>query len=426
MKIDRLLEPFEKSKNHYWYLFPRAFFPYKDRPDGIPGFHRFLELLLEHQKSEKAWNRDSELEVLIMLEDEGITPIWDDQEDYHAHYRNRINLAKKMGFILPDSNYPIILTEVGKKFITSKGDLRFDIIEHQLIKYQFSNPSFSTKYDDFSLFPFMFTISVILQTEYITRDEFILRLFISKSQDEKEEVIDWIMKYRIEMSKESARPVLLDNLNLEYSARMIMMTFALSPTLDIVDKKLILKDKDRARMLYSKSWPNLDLKDYDNIDRWIEYYGSFDKNFWPLLSSKEKELKKRHRKYISREEGDEHKSIKAHAIKNREKIFGKGAEFFKEEYYFASSDRANLIFSMPEGKFIAVEVEVDVGDNDIVGLLQAIKYKYMFPVQENIHFNQVEGMLIANVISKKIKEICQKYNIFYYEISTKENTFKIN
>jgi len=207
---------------------------------------------------------------------------------------------------------------------------------------------------------------------------------------------------------------------------MIMMTFALSPTLEFVDNKLIIKDKDRARLLYSKCWPNLDLRNYKDSQEWIQYFGNFDNNFWPLLTNREKEFRKQHRKYVSREEGEEHKSIKEYTIKNREIIFGKGAEFFQEEYYFASADKANLVFSKPNGRFIAVEVEVDVGDEDIVGLLQAIKYKYMFPVQENISQSQVDGILIANKISDKMKETCSKYKIFYYEVSSKENTYPKN
>ncbi|NQS97103.1 MAG: hypothetical protein HQ591_01480 [candidate division Zixibacteria bacterium] len=418
MKGTKLFIPFKNSES-YWYLFPRAFWPYKKGLDGIKGFHRFLELTKEHQEHERIWNHDSELEVLIMLEEEGITPIWEEQEDYHAHYRNRINFAKKLGFIHPDKNNPIEFTEVGKQFLRSKEKDWQEIFEHQLIRYQFTNPNLTSRYDDYLLFPFMFTLSVILETGYISIEEFILRVFISKSHKEKEDVLSWIKEWRKFSENSSYKP----DLNTQYSARMIMISFALSPALDFIDNKLLIKDKDRARFIFAKCWPNIQLCKFKDKQEWIEYYGNLDDKFWPLFLAKEKEYKNKHRKYISREEGEEHKSIKRFTIENANEIFGDGAVFYQEEYYFASADRANLVFSLPNGKYFTIEVEVNVGKNDIVGLLQAIKYKYMFAIQEGLNNEQVMGMLIAEKIHKNMKSKCAKYGIYYFERSTGENTF---
>lgn len=83
---------------------------------------------------------------------------------------------------------------------------------------------------------------------------------------------------------------------------------------------------------------------------------------------------------------------------------------------FASGDAANLVLTMPDGRYITVEVEVDVGSADLPGLLQAIKYRYMFPVQEQLPLDNVQGYLVAKRIAPEIKELCQRYGVNWIEV----------
>ena len=111
-----------------------------------------------------------------------------------------------------------------------------------------------------------------------------------------------------------------------------------------------------------------------------------------------------------------HKTVKRYLIENAEALFGKGANLFEEEYSYASGDSANLVFHLPPDKYVAVEVEVDVGKDDIAGLLQAIKYKYMFAVQERLLIDKVEGMLVARSLHPSVKAWCSQYGIDYKEV----------
>lgn len=415
--LDKLLLPFNNAKA-YWYLVPRAFWPYPDKAEGIPGFHRFLEVLIQHQEQEKTWAHDSEMEVLIMLEDEGITPRWEEQEDFHAHFRNRVNFAKKMGLAISGADRPLTLTSIGEHFLNSPSERWSEIFEHQLIRLQFTNPSMTSRYDSFHIFPYIFTISLLLNVEgnSLTLEEFTLRVILAQVQNEQQQVIKWIEDFRAlaEGEKASAKSVL--DLNHSYSSRMILLLFAYSPVMDFSNEVLSIRDKDRARYILAKCWPHLVYTDYPNLESWEVKFGNFDSTFWPLVSPVAKARRQTHQNYVRREESDAHKGIKRYLIENAEALFGKGASLFEEEYLYASGDSANLVFYLPPDKYLAVEVEVDVGQDDIAGLLQAIKYKYMFAVQENLLMEQVKGMLVARSLHPSIKARCSQYGVDSMEI----------
>jgi len=422
MSIDELLKPYKNTKD-FWYLVPRAFWPYPKVIHGIPGFHYFLQVLIEHQKTNKIWNREKELEVLQILEDKKITPPFEKQEDYHVHFRNRINFAKKTGFAFTGDKYPLILTPIGKYFLKSNQAHWQEIFEHQLIRFEFTNPSLPNRYEQFSLFPYMFTLSILLELDYVSIKEFILRVSLSRSHDEREYVLNWINNFR-KLSDSDMQIVSKNiNLNRNYSARMILLLFSYTPCLDFVNNTLILTDKDHARIIFSKCWPHLTYTKYKTFEEWIVKFGNFDSDFWPLLPEVSQIVQKEYKNYIKREESDAHKEIKKHLIEKCEVIFCKGARLVEEEYFYASGDRANIIFSTPSGLFLAVEVEVNINKNEIPGLLQAIKYKYMYAAQEGLRYDQVLGFLVARKIHKRIKDMCIKYNIHYYEQATGNKSF---
>jgi len=130
-----------------------------------------------------------------------------------------------------------------------------------------------------------------------------------------------------------------------------------------------------------------------------------------------KRIEKTFKRYVSREESPEHKKLKRHLIENAEKIFGEGVELFQEEYLFPTKDQADLIFRHPNGYYIAVEVEVNIEDGEMAGLLQAVKYKYMFAVEHELRFEQVNAVLAARNIHFRIKKLCKKYEVKAIEIS---------
>ncbi len=404
-----------KSKVPQWYIVPRAFWPYTEGIEGIPGFHYFLKRYIELQKESKRFDKEDEDYLLLELEDKGITPAWEDQEDYNVHFRNRINFAKKMGFLDKENK----ITEIGKEFLKGKVDKWKEIFEHQLIKFQLYNPSSPSRYEQFKVFPYVFTLLILSRLNTISFDEFALRISYVINQNELNEVVDWILDYRNLNENEQGEIKANMDLKITYNARMVIILFAFTPALDFVSNNLVIKDNNRFKYLLSKVLPYIEYTKYINEGQWLKYYCDFDKRFWPLYTRRHINKSKIYNEYLKREESEDHKNIKKYIIENSEVIIGKGFKLYEEEYVYASMDRANLVFKGPGGKFTTVEVEVNVGKNDIVGLLQSIKYKYMFSVQENISFDKVDTILVAYNIHSEIKKKCSKYKVRFFEVNKK-------
>jgi hypothetical protein len=412
--VKKLLSPFLKSDT-YWYI-PRAFWPYASQPEGIPGFHEFIRLLPERQR----WGRDADIEILDKLRSNGfLRETLDEADDYHVHYRNRVNFARKMGLIKSSGREGVTLTEVGNAFAQASEARWLEIFEHQLIKWQFTNPTLPEAYNSFQLFPYIFTLSVIseVQGNFITLDELVLRVSLSKNQAEKEEVIKWIDDFR--SLSDTDRELAHSQIDLlrHYAGRMVMLMFAYTPSLSFLNNTLTIRDPDRIGLILGRAWPRLTFKTYTPTE-WDSFFGEFNPVFWPLVPKARvmKQRKRQYKKYVRREGSVEHKNLKQYVIENAETLFGLGTRLVQEEYYFPSSDRANLVFILPDGRWLTVEVEVNVPENDIVGLLQAIKYKYMCAVQERLNFDQIRTALIAHSVHQTVKGLCSRYGVEVYEV----------
>lgn len=117
-------------------------------------------------------------------------------------------------------------------------------------------------------------------------------------------------------------------------------------------------------------------------------------------------------------ESDEHRALKEFVASNPSKILGeRGLTTVKVEYPFPSGDRADIVLKDFEGRIIGVEIELNVENNQLVGALQAIKYRYMLALMEERKFFETRAFLIAKSISKDIKELCKEYEVEYFIIN---------
>ncbi|MDP8239577.1 MAG: EVE domain-containing protein [Candidatus Hatepunaea meridiana] len=93
-----------------------------------------------------------------------------------------------------------------------------------------------------------------------------------------------------------------------------------------------------------------------------------------------------------------------------------GTKGYKTEVKFRTGDRIDVTLIDPIGGLIAAEVEVEMGQNQTEGLLQAIKYKYMLAVQTEREFTEIAAYLVAYKIDNKIKQLCNKYDVSWFEV----------
>ncbi|MDA2912906.1 endonuclease NucS [Acidobacteriia bacterium AH_259_A11_L15] len=121
--------------------------------------------------------------------------------------------------------------------------------------------------------------------------------------------------------------------------------------------------------------------------------------------------------YAHRGEGPLHKQLKEPIRDNPRDLLGEHLTLVQEEYQFPTNDRIDLLFADARARYLAVEVEIDVGPKDVVGLLQAVKYRALLTVQFGRAEKDVFGLLAARSIHRYMQERAARYAIRTREIS---------
>lgn len=89
----------------------------------------------------------------------------------------------------------------------------------------------------------------------------------------------------------------------------------------------------------------------------------------------------------------------------------RGLVLTKMEHPFPTGDRADVVLADRFGRAIAVEVEVDVGDKQAEGLLQALKYAVMLEPLYGRERGDSRAMLVAYAVTKPMRAVCAKYGV---------------
>lgn len=86
------------------------------------------------------------------------------------------------------------------------------------------------------------------------------------------------------------------------------------------------------------------------------------------------------------------------------------------EYEFVKNDRADLVLEDRFGRYVGVEVEVDVVAGDLCGVLQSVKYSRMYAVACSRDFEEVRAFLVAHTIPAEVKQVCRRYEVEFFEV----------
>jgi len=88
----------------------------------------------------------------------------------------------------------------------------------------------------------------------------------------------------------------------------------------------------------------------------------------------------------------------------------------KKEYSLPTGDRADLVLSDAQERVVGVEIEPAVGKSDIVGPLQAIKYRYMLEWVAHRAPGDSRAFLVAHSIDADMRRLCDSYAVECFEI----------
>jgi hypothetical protein len=103
-------------------------------------------------------------------------------------------------------------------------------------------------------------------------------------------------------------------------------------------------------------------------------------------------------------EGETHLNLKNYVASNPTVALNEpGLLTLRVEYEFPTNDRADIVLVDRHKRIVGVEIEPAVDDVNLVGLLQAIKYRYMLECATDREPGDSRGVLIAHRIGRKVK-----------------------
>jgi hypothetical protein len=120
------------------------------------------------------------------------------------------------------------------------------------------------------------------------------------------------------------------------------------------------------------------------------------------------------RKYGSGGEGQDHKMLKEWVAQNPKDIGLTNVEKTDIEYVFISGDTADIIFKLSNDRYAVVEIETI---DPLPGCHQTLKYRTLKCAELGLDITslEVEGILVAWSIPKKVKDFCDRYRIRFVE-----------
>lgn len=122
-------------------------------------------------------------------------------------------------------------------------------------------------------------------------------------------------------------------------------------------------------------------------------------------------------------ESKEHRYLKDYVAANPSGVLNEeGVRHLFTEYPFCTNDQADVVLEDKFGRIIGVEVEVTIDENNLAGMLQAIKYRYMLEVTHERSTGDSRALLVAYHISPAVKEACRTYNVEAVEVQEKRVT----
>ena len=303
LKLSEFSKIYKSSKKH-WYIFPRAQYFNKD---NLRELHTVLKFFKREQYIKVKDLPSRQLEFFSELApDDLVLRKWDTKTqekiqkqmikkgiirpkaqkrqtmaDHLANIRNHINLFKKLGLAYFNKQHHFFVSKSGEQFLSTKPSEWGEVLENQIVKLQFWNPSleprFLKNYKDFRVFPYLFLINLILslKKKYIDLNEFILFVAPFRRNENISDGKVLIENFR-KLPKEAKRKVIRDagfSMPNMANASVTLGIFGCTPTLTFKNNKLTIKNKERASFLKEKIYPKIKFIDYAKFEDWFKYMG---------------------------------------------------------------------------------------------------------------------------------------------------------
>lgn len=119
-------------------------------------------------------------------------------------------------------------------------------------------------------------------------------------------------------------------------------------------------------------------------------------------------------------ESIEHKAIKEAVFKDPEKHLAEPMTPIRLEKAFLTGDVLDVLLQDTLGRYVCVEVEVDIGNTDDIGFHQAGKYRVLTAMEYGVKPKDVRAIVVARSIAAALAEKYGKYDIETRTVNSKD------
>jgi hypothetical protein len=366
--------------------------------------------------------------------------------DISANARNFKNMFSKLGFAWMEHNEGVYITSTGERFIEDLPEDQIEnkireIMERQAIKWQLSNPTTPSRYEDLKIFPFIFILELLLKIEeeekFITKLEYALIVSRAKSMDNLKNIYTRLKKFRsltetqknslkqdVERIKREPRN-LFEEINDSASKELSFFSSTLSCRHTRRDSEpclYLFDEKQAKRTLHDIKANKITFIEFEREEDWFNYFGEY--NYIPirkiavdyLLSTGKKDeakrlveledlvpLKEQTREAIQEYHVEEFYSKHLNLIEQNLRVF-EDEHGVKGRQYPTEVGRIDLLCLTPDGQFVVIEFKKDETSDKIIGQI----FRYMGWVRINFSRNKlVRGIIVARDFDYKLQYAIQ-------------------
>ena len=102
-------------------------------------------------------------------------------------------------------------------------------------------------------------------------------------------------------------------------------------------------------------------------------------------------------------------------------ILGSGLTLVKTEYRFQTGDTVDVLLRDATNSPVTVEVEGEIADGNLVGMMQASKYQHLAAVEDGLECGTVRTILVAPQIPPQVKAACVRAGVEPVELGFEGN-----
>jgi hypothetical protein len=438
----------------YWYI-PKARALRKES-GVISDIQKTLNIIFNEFLGE-IWNQETQDKILERLIKAKILEPYKKgkKQDRTALTRIHKKLWELLGLLWVEDNHEIIMTDAGVDLIAASGNHRSLIIEGQIAKWQYPNPSFPQFEESTGILPHLFLLQVLQQLRYrIDFDEYELFVNLAKSQNDLDRIVNYIKHWRdlnkeeqdeiLEVVKKIPMPEVPTNqaklfddndmferdniatryrrIHLDSAYQRAFFTFPYY--LDEKDNNILCLSSPAVDKLVQEKLKDFKISKFKNKVDWFAYYGNpkLQPSWFTYLSLaiERAESQKKAKEIVKEAKGklkpEEEKEIIRKQIEKGIEDFFVGRLYQIEEGLKLleknAGDKLGRQFSTPIGlidllcldnnrTYVVIEIKADEAEDSAFGQI----LRYMGWIHRNIKGGKdnVRGIILASEFTEKVR-----------------------